>query len=104
MNSTPHVFSEDLRHFVGVEQWKFASMLPDWPHEYLVRERVDRRLFERVVKHIHSHGYEGRFYEREIRSLRRGGPGVLDDRRAGGADRHHQPLPDERIAGSAVGE
>ena len=67
MSSTPHVFSDDLRHFVGVEQWKFASMLPDWPHEYLVRERVDRRLFERVVKHIHSYGYEGRFYEREIR-------------------------------------
>ena len=67
MNSTLHVFSDDLRHFVGVEQWKFASMLPDWPHEYLVRERVDRRLFERVVKHIHSYGYEGRFYEREIR-------------------------------------
>jgi hypothetical protein len=67
MNSTPHVFSDDLRHFIGVEQWKFATMLPDWPHEYLVRERVDRRLFERVVKHIHSNGYEGSFYERQIR-------------------------------------
>ena len=67
MNSTPHVFSDDLRHFIGAEQWKFASMLPDWPHEYLVRERVDRLLFERVVKHIRSYGYEGRFYEREIR-------------------------------------
>ena len=67
MNSTPQMFSDDLRHFIGIEQWKFATMLPDWPHEYLVRERVDRRLFERVVKHIRSNGYEGRFYEREIR-------------------------------------
>jgi len=64
---TPHVFSKELQHFIGAEQWKFATMLPDWPHEYLVRERVDRQLFERMVKHIRSQGYEGRFYEREIR-------------------------------------
>jgi len=67
MNSTPHLFSDDLRRFIGAERWKFAATLPDWPHEYLVRERVDRRLFERVVRHIRSNGYEGRFYEREIR-------------------------------------
>ena len=67
MNSTPQVFSEDLRRFIGAERWKFAATLPDWPHEYLVRERVDRTLFERVVRHIRSNGYEGRFYEREVR-------------------------------------
>ena len=67
MNSTPHLFSDDLRRFIGAERWKFATTLPDWPHEYLVRERVDRRMFERVVRHIRSNGYEGRFYEREIR-------------------------------------
>lgn len=67
MNSTPILFSDDLRRFIGAERWKFAATLPDWPHEYLVRDRVDRRLFERVVRHIHSNGYEGRFYEREIR-------------------------------------
>jgi hypothetical protein len=67
MNSTANLFSDDLRRFIGVEHWKSATTLPDWPHEYLVRERVDRRLFERVVKHIRCNGYEGRFYEREIR-------------------------------------
>jgi hypothetical protein len=67
MNSTPHVFGDDLRRFIGGEHWKFAATLPDWPHEYLVRERVDRRLFERVVSHIRSYGSEGRYYEREIR-------------------------------------
>lgn len=67
MNSTPQPFSEDLRRFIGAERWKFAATLPDWPHEYLVRERVDRTLFERVVRHIRSNGYEGRFYEREVR-------------------------------------
>jgi hypothetical protein len=67
MNSTANLFSDDLRRFIGIEHWKFATTLPDWPHEYLVRERVDRRMFERVVTHIRSNGYEGRFYEREIR-------------------------------------
>ena len=40
--------------------------MPVWPHEYLVRERVDQQLFEAVVRHIRSHGYEGRFYSKSI--------------------------------------
>lgn len=40
--------------------------MPNWPHEYLVRERVDPLLFEALVTHIRSHGYEGRFYRRSI--------------------------------------
>ena len=73
MNSTVDVFSEDLRRFINDEQWRFASRLPDWPHEYLVRERVDRRLFEKTVKHIRSNGYEGRFYHKEIRCYEEAG-------------------------------
>lgn len=37
-----------------------------WPHEYLVRERVDETLFEATVIHICGHGYEGRFYQKPI--------------------------------------
>lgn len=48
-------------------------MLPDWPHEYLVRERVDRKLFERTVKHIRSNGCEGRFHHTDIRYYEEGG-------------------------------
>jgi hypothetical protein len=73
MNSTADVFSEDLRRFINDEQWRFTSMLPDWPHEYLVRERVDRRLFEKAVNHIRSNGYEGRFYQKEIRCYEEAG-------------------------------
>ena len=40
--------------------------MPEWPHEYLVRERVDGVLFEQLVRHIRAHGYEGRFYKRPI--------------------------------------
>jgi hypothetical protein len=38
--------------------------MPEWPHAYIVRGRVDEGLFERLVVHIRTHGYEGRFYEK----------------------------------------
>lgn len=66
MNKTNAVLPEDLRRFINDERWTFAKTMPDWPHEYLVRERVDRRLFERVVKHIRSNGYESHFYQKKI--------------------------------------
>jgi DNA polymerase-3 subunit epsilon len=56
----------DLRRFVDEERWTDAKTMPDWPHEYLVRDRVDRGLFERLVRHIRSNGYEGRFYQKAI--------------------------------------
>ena len=36
--------------------------MPQWPHEYLVRDGVDAQLFEELVHHIRLHGREGRFY------------------------------------------
>jgi hypothetical protein len=65
-NSTTLIFPDDLRRFVSNERWTFAKTMPDWPHEYLVRERVDRRLFERVVKHLRANGYESHFYQKKI--------------------------------------
>ena len=66
MNSTAEVFSADLRRFVDAEKWTFARTMPQWPHEYLVRERVDVELFEGLVKHIRANGYEGHFYQKKI--------------------------------------
>ena len=60
------VLSEDLRRFVDHAHWTFAKTMPEWPHEYLVRGRVDPQLFEALVTHIRAHGYEGRFYRRTI--------------------------------------
>ena len=40
--------------------------MPEWPHEYLVRDRVDAQLFESLVRHIREHGTEGRFYRRVL--------------------------------------
>ncbi|MBN2366680.1 MAG: hypothetical protein JXL67_10970, partial [Calditrichaeota bacterium] len=40
--------------------------MPKWPHEYIVRERVDEKLFVKLVKHIRYRGYEGNFYKKRI--------------------------------------
>lgn len=55
-----------LRHFVDAEEWTFAKTMPQWPHEYLVRDRVDEKLFESLIRHIHEHGEEGCFYHRTL--------------------------------------
>jgi hypothetical protein len=53
-----------LRAFVDGEQWTFAQTMPEWPHEYIVRHRVNAQLFEELVHHIRRHGSEQRFYHR----------------------------------------
>ena len=40
--------------------------MSEWPHEYIVRERVDERLFEELVRHIRAHGREGNFYQQVL--------------------------------------
>ena len=59
-------FPDDVRAFVDRESWTFAKTMPEWPHEYLVRDRVDEGLFVRLVEHIRAHGYEGHFYQKII--------------------------------------
>ena len=66
MTNSPTRLPEDLCRFVTESRWTFAKTMPTWPHEYLVRGRVDDRLFEALVTHIRAHGYEGRFYRRPI--------------------------------------
>ena len=57
---------KDSRDFVDSETWTYAKTMPEWPHEYIVRERVDEDLFVQLVEHIRAHGYEGTFYRRKI--------------------------------------
>jgi hypothetical protein len=60
-------FPPELRDFVDRETWTYAKTMPEWPHEYIVRDRVvDEDLFVQLVKHIRANGYEGHFYRRKI--------------------------------------
>ncbi|MDY0354801.1 MAG: hypothetical protein RBR19_02900 [Sedimentisphaerales bacterium] len=60
-------FPPEIKTFVNKEKWTFAKTYAStWPHEYIVRERVDEGLFIRLVQHIRTYGYEGRFYRKPI--------------------------------------
>jgi hypothetical protein len=59
-------FPDALRNFVEAERWTFAKTMPEWPHEYLVRDRVDEALFVALVMHIRMCGYSGHFYKRPM--------------------------------------
>ena len=62
MNQTKKSFPENLRDFVREAKWTFAKTMPEWPHEYIVRERVDENLFDWLVRHIRANGHEEAFY------------------------------------------
>jgi len=55
-----------LQQFIDSTQWTFAKTMPEWPHEYIVRGRVDDDLFVQLARHIREHGYEGKFYRKSI--------------------------------------
>ncbi len=57
----------ELRDFIDTTEWTFAKTYAlTWPHEYIVREKVDKVLFEAFVRHICQHGFEGHFYQRVL--------------------------------------
>ena len=56
----------ELIRFIQSVRWTCAKTMPEWPHEYIVRDRVDEALFVRLVKHIQQFGYEGKFYSKPI--------------------------------------
>ena len=66
MTSDKSRFCDELRRFVNHETWTYAKTMPEWPHEYLVRDRVDEELFEQLIRHIRSYGCEGHFYRKRI--------------------------------------
>ena len=60
-------FPEDLKAFVTDQKWVLAkTYAPTWPHEYIVRDRVEEDLFIQLVQHIRAYGYQGHFYRKAI--------------------------------------
>jgi len=60
-------YPEELKRFIERVEWIFAKTYAStWPHHYIVREKVDEKLFVKLVKHIREYGYEGRFYRMKI--------------------------------------
>ena len=58
---------DNLSTFINDETWIFAkTYAKTWPHEYIVRDKVDEYLFVELVKHIRKHGYIGKFYTKDI--------------------------------------
>lgn len=55
-------FNDILSNFIATEKWTYAKTIPEWPHEYIFRERVDEQLFVEMVLHIRKNGYEGKFH------------------------------------------
>ena len=54
---------KDIQQFIHTAKWTYAKTYAQtWPHEYLVRERVDEKLFLDMVRHIRQYGYKAAFY------------------------------------------
>jgi hypothetical protein len=69
-----HLLPKHLQEFIASCAWTFAKTYADtWPHEYIVREKVDEARFVDLVTHIRAHGYEGRFYRMRITYFEDGG-------------------------------
>ena len=63
-----------LSDFVNNTKWTFAKTYAEtWPHEYIVRDRVDETQFVQLVTHIRTHGYVGKFYRMSITYFDEGG-------------------------------
>lgn len=57
------LLSERSAAFIEETPWTFAKTYArHWPHEYIVRERVDAGLFDELAEHIDKHGYPSHYY------------------------------------------
>ena len=60
-------FAQELKNFIEESNWIFAkTYAKTWPHEYIVRDKVDKGLFIKMVEHIRANGYVGKFYLMDI--------------------------------------
>jgi len=65
------IHDSEILEFIQTSQWRFAKTMPQWPHEYVVREwRPDKdSVFERLVMKIRERGYNEKFGKTTYRYL-----------------------------------
>ena len=42
-------FNNEIKGFISKVTWTYAKTMPEWPHEYIVRGKVDENLFIKIV-------------------------------------------------------
>ncbi len=66
-NQTKMEFSSILTDFIANQEWTFAKTYAEtWPHEYIVQEKVDNKLFINLANHIDKFGYIDKFYQKTV--------------------------------------
>ena len=68
-----NILPDSLCKFIDSSRWTFAKTMPEWPHEYIVRKKVDNDLFILLVLFIRNNGYERKFYKKDITYYEYGG-------------------------------
>ena len=64
----------EVLEFIGRQDWTFARTMPQWPHWYIVRDRVcNDEMFNSFVMYVHRHGElgtrcDGRFTRKYMRA------------------------------------
>ena len=61
------VFLDKIKLFIKETSWIFAKTYAStWPHEYIVEEKVDNKLFIKLADHIDTYGHEEYFYKKKM--------------------------------------
>jgi len=59
---------EDFQNFADHVDWTFAKSVPNWPHFYIVEEEIeDPEAYAAARAFIRDHGYDGHFYDLDVR-------------------------------------
>ena len=65
MNDT--YLSKELAVFIHESTWILAKTYAEtWSHEYIVQERVDKDLFDKLADYIDSNGLPDYFYQKQM--------------------------------------
>ena len=60
-------FPNRLKIFIKNSKWIFAKTYAQtWPHEYIVEEKVDKKLFTELANFIDEFGHKEKFYNKQM--------------------------------------